>query len=203
MASSSSGRAEPAPVPGIVAGVLLTGGASTRMGRDKASIRLAGSTLTLAERAGELLEAAVSPGPAIEVGPGSSRLMRAADLGVHDPGTGPLTAVVAGREALERSGFSGPVLVLATDLPWLTPEVLSWLVGFPGGGSVVPVVAGRSQPLCARWSVGDLGRAVALARQGERSVRDVFGPEARFAAEACWGRWPNRSPSPTLTSPRT
>ncbi len=157
------------------------------MGRDKASIRLAGSTLTLAQRAGKLLGAAVSPGPAIEVGPGSSRLGRAADFGVSDPGTGPLTAAVAGCEALERSGFSGPVLVLAADLPWLTPEVLAWLVGFPGSGSVVPVVAGRSQPLCARWSLEDLGRAAALARQGERSVRAVFGPAARFADEACWG----------------
>jgi len=169
------------------AGLLLTGGASSRMGADKSGLVLEGFDETLAERSGRLLAAAVAPGPALEVGPGVSGLRRAAGYGVDDPGEGPLTAVVAGRRALEKAGWAGAVLVLATDLPAVTLEALRWLVGFPATGSVVPVVGGRRQPLVARWCPADLDRAAELAGRGERSLRQVFGPGTCFVDEAAFG----------------
>jgi molybdopterin-guanine dinucleotide biosynthesis protein A len=168
------------------AGVLLTGGTSARMGRDKATMKLPGEETTLAQRTGQLLASAVAPCPALEVGPGVSGLPTASDLGVLDPGTGPLTAVLAGAEALSRSGFKGPVVVVATDLPLLSAEVLAFLVGHPGTGSVVPVVAGRPQPLLARWARSDLEHAAELGRLGERSLRGVFGPDTSFVSESEW-----------------
>lgn len=170
-----------------VAGLLLTGGSSSRMGTTKATLRLPGESETFAERSGRLLADAVAPGPAFEVGPGHSGLPSCAERGFADPGTGPLTAVVAGWRALAAHGHSGPVLVLATDLPSVSAEALAFVASFPGRGSVVPVVGGHRQPLAARWSVADLARAAELAARGERSLRRVFGPDASFLDEVVWG----------------
>ena len=52
------------------AGILLTGGASRRMGTDKATIVVGGETL--ARRTARLLSAVCDP--AVEVGPGASDL---------------------------------------------------------------------------------------------------------------------------------
>lgn len=169
-----------------VAGLLVTGGRSSRMGRDKATMRLSRGGPTFASNAGRCLRDGVAPEPALEVGPGASGLPTAADFGVEDPQTGPLTAVVAGAEALRRSGFCGPVVVLATDLPLATVELVSFLAGFPRPGSVVPVVGGRMQPLAARWSEADLETARRLAALGERSVRAVFRDAGSLLDETVW-----------------
>lgn len=161
-------------------GILLTGGASTRMGRDKAAVEVGG--VSLARRSGEIL--AGTTGPVVEVGPGTSGLPAVTET---PPGSGPLAAVVAGWQHLvEQTGEKRPAVVLACDLPDLPRALVAWLVAQPGDHSVVPVVDGRRQPLCARWSVADLERAGASFATGERSLREVFGPDADFAAEDAW-----------------
>lgn len=157
------------------------------MGRDKARLRLSPSSPTFAAHAGRCLKEGVAPGPALEVGPGASGLPTAADLGVEDPRTGPLTAIVAGWEALGQTGFRGSVVVLATDLPLVTVEMVSFLARF-GEGSVVPVIGGRMQPLAARWSEQALEIAQSLAAGGERSLQAVFGqaPDLTLVEETTW-----------------
>ncbi len=150
------------------------------MGRDKAAIPVAG--VTMAQRAANLLGACCDP--ALEVGPGRSDLPAVVE---DPPGAGPLAAVVAGwRELVRLSGEKRPVVVLACDLPELTGELVAWLAVHPGSGSVVPVVAGTPQPLCARWSVADLERATSQLAAGERSLRRVFGPDALHVDESAW-----------------
>ena len=168
-----------APVA-AVAGLLLTGGRSRRMGTDKASLDVGGRRL--AELVGERLGAVVAP--ALEVGPGRSGLPSIAE---EPPGEGPLVALVAGWRALVGLGHNGPVLVVACDLPLVTVEVLRLLAVWPGPGSVVPVVGGARQPLCARWARADLERAAAGAAGGARSLQGFFGPDVRFLDEATWG----------------
>jgi len=150
------------------------------MGRDKATLVLDGETL--AARLGRLLS--VVARPALEVGPGRSGL----GLADEDPGEGPLAALATGWHSLQARGFRGPVIVLATDLPSLTLELLSWLAARPESGSVVPVVAGRAQPLCARWAPGDLDRALGLVRAGERVVSTALGPDATYLPESSWAQ---------------
>lgn len=162
---------------GPVYGMVLTGGASRRMGADKATLDVAG--VPLARRAAGALAAATSV--AVEVGPGATGLPSVTE---DPPGTGPLSAIVAGWAELVRiTGQKQPAVVLACDLPAVTPRLVSWLVERPGGASVVPVTGGVAQPLCARWSVADLERAGSQLAAGERSLRHAFGPDVVYVDE--------------------
>ncbi|MGH9055403.1 MAG: molybdenum cofactor guanylyltransferase [Acidimicrobiales bacterium] len=151
------------------AGLLLTGGASRRMGVDKAALVLPGGRETLAERTGRLLESAAAP--ALEVGPGRSRLDAIAD---EPPGQGPLAATACGVRELRRLGWSGPVMVVATDLPGLTAVFLRWLADHPSDRSVVPLAGGRPQPLCARYRAEDLATAEDLVAGAKRAMSDLL-----------------------------
>jgi molybdopterin-guanine dinucleotide biosynthesis protein A len=164
-----------------VAAMLLTGGQSRRMGRDKATIVLADGR-GLAERTVALLVQVAAP--VIELGPGVSGVPHVPD---PDPGEGPLGAVARGAGALVAEGWSGPALVVATDLPHLTTRLLRWLADHPYPGSVIPVVAGRPQNLCARYSAEALAAAGSLVADGRRAIRDLVAAQpAHFASPAEW-----------------
>ena len=164
------------------AGLLLTGGASRRMGRDKAALPATDGGESLAGRTARLLAAATSP--TLEVGPGWSDLPAVVEV---ERGGGPLVAIAAGRRELSVRGWDGPAVVVATDLPRLTLDLLSWLVEHPARTSVVPVALGVPQPLCARYSARDLDRAVVLAALGRRSLRDLFdGTDALLVGPEQW-----------------
>jgi molybdopterin-guanine dinucleotide biosynthesis protein A len=159
------------------AGILLTGGASTRFGQDKATTRFGGSTL--AERAAAALRTATEP--TIEVGPGVSGL-RAVD----DARQGPLVALAAGLAALPDTA---PVLLLACDLPLIDGALLRWLAEHPAVGSVIPIAGDPPlpQPLCARWSPSALTAVPRLVAAGERSLRPlVAGADVTFIGPAEW-----------------
>lgn len=164
------------------AGILLTGGASRRLSTDKASLLVHGERL--ADRQARLLREVCAP--CVEVGPGASGLTAVRE----DPtGAGPLAAVAAGAAALRRQGHGGGALVVAVDLPLLTSAVLRFLADFPGGGSVVPFVAGRAQPLCARYSGGALDAAARLTSAGERSMGALLAAvdDLQWAGPRMWG----------------
>lgn len=151
-----------------VAALMLTGGASRRMGSDKATLAVPGAApfpTTWATRTAALLGAVAAP--VIELGPGHGG-------GEHLPdavaGAGPLVALAGGVRALAARGWHGPVLVVATDLPRLTSGFLRWLTDHPSDSSVLPIVHGRDQPLCARYQGDDLARVVGLAASGRRSL---------------------------------
>ena len=119
-----------------VAGVLLTGGASRRMGTDKARIVVNGETL--AARAARVLSAVCDP--VIEVGPSVSGLPAVQE---DPPGAGPLVALLAGVGAL---GNPRTVVLLACDLPFVEAaaaaaarRVAGHRHGDPGGRRSVPV----------------------------------------------------------------
>ncbi len=167
--------------PSSVAALLLTGGASSRLGRPKAALEVAGTTL--ARRLAAVLSE-VCP-LVFEVGPGYSDLESVVE---DPPGGGPLRALAAGWAALRVRGHEGPALAVACDLPNLGVELVRLVATWPAPGSVVPVVAGRPQPLLARWSPTALSATAAMAAAGERSLRGLLGlPEVTRIDEADWG----------------
>lgn len=162
-----------------LAALVLTGGASRRMGTDKAAILVDG--VPLAARTASLLSAVADP--VLEVGPGRTTLPAVADA---LPGEGPLAALAAGADVLTRRGHRGPALVVATDLPRLTTQALVALASHPATGSVVPVVAGRPQWLCARWSAGALAAADRLVASGERRIGALASVDVTYVEDPSW-----------------
>lgn len=136
------------------------------MGVDKATLVVGG--VSLAERTAAALLAVVSP--ALEVGPGHSSLPVVTE---ETPGAGPLGAVVAGAAALATRGHGGAAVVLATDLPFVTADLIRVLASHPSEATVVPLVKGRRQLLAARYSRSALERASDLFAAGRRSLASL------------------------------
>jgi molybdopterin-guanine dinucleotide biosynthesis protein A len=151
------------------------------LGHDKTQLVVEGSTLAV--RTAKLLRLVVDI--AIEVGPGVSGLPTTRE---QPPGEGPLAALAAGCHALRRLGHDGSALAIACDLPLLRESVLRLLVDWDSPGSVVPVVHGRPQPLCARWSARDLDATGPLFARGARSLQHlVTQSDVVLLTEAEWG----------------
>lgn len=163
-----------------VAAILLTGGASSRLGHDKTQLVVDGTTL--AQRTALLLRRVVES--AVEVGPGVSGLPVTVE---NPPRQGPLAAIAAGVNFLRELGFPGSALVIASDLPRLSEELLRFLVDFEALGSIVPVMDGQPQPLCARWGSRDLDAANDFLARGVRSMKHLYEqPDIRFLNESEW-----------------
>jgi len=164
-----------------VAGILLTGGASRRFGRDKSLFEIDGETL--ATRTARLLQRVAAP--VIEVGPGVSGCPSVVEV---PRGGGPLAAVAAGNEELRARGSQGDALVIACDMPLLSEPLLRLLAEFSPPGTVIPVVCGQPQPLCARWGAGDMARCRDLLAAGARSLRHLATqPSSVLIDESVWG----------------
>ncbi|HUZ41696.1 MAG TPA: molybdenum cofactor guanylyltransferase [Acidimicrobiales bacterium] len=164
-----------------VAAILLSGGASRRMGRDKSLLTIGG--VTLAVRTGQLLTLVADT--AIEVGPGVSGLPSFLE---SQRGEGPLVAVAAGAHALRELGHKGSALVVACDLPFLSEQLLRLIIEWDAPGSVVPVVKGRPQPLCAKWSPQDLRDAQDYVDRGVRSLQHLSNQSGVvYLDESDWG----------------
>ncbi len=150
------------------------------MGRDKAMLAVEG--VHYARRLAEVLHRV--SGLVLEVGPGRSGL----DAVVEEaPGEGPLVAFACGARALAQRGWCGAILVLACDLPLMDASALSKVARHPGAGSVVPLIAGRPQPLAARWSAADVAFAQGAVTGGARSMKVLLDrPGAVFLDESVW-----------------
>lgn len=163
-----------------VHGLLLTGGASARMGRDKARIPV--GEASLAARAARALAAVARP--VLAVGPESGTGLEPVD----DPREGPLVALVCGADALAERGHAGPVLLVACDMPLVTAALLGLVAGALGNAdAAVPLAGGRDQPLAACYAPSALGAARRLVAGGTRAMRDLLDTiGVRRIPEAEW-----------------
>jgi len=161
------------------AGVVLAGGRSRRMGRDKARLRLGGETLV--EGAVRRL-AAVCPQVVIADG---GRGLLAAYASVDDgPGRGPAAGILgAARRCPGRD-----LLVLACDLPAVPVALLRRLAGQADGDLLLPRHGAVVEPLCARYGPAALAALAARVDRGDLAlhrlldepglrIRFVEGPE--------------------------
>lgn len=153
------------------------------MGFDKATLVVNGAPL--ATRVARVL--AEVAGPLVEVGPGVAGIPTVTRE--DPPGEGPLAAVAAGAAVLAGLGRQGPALVLACDLPLVSSTLLSVLANHDAQGSVVPVLEGRDQPLCARWSWADLVAAGEAVAAGHHSMRSLLSRPGVVRLDAStWSR---------------
>ena len=126
-----------------VAGAVLTGGASERMGSDKARLAIGG--VALATRVARCL-ASICEDVVLVGGdpPPDAPGRRVPDA------EGPRCALRGLVSALE-GVRAERVLVVATDLPFVTPDLLLALVAWPEADAVVPRSSDGAHPLCALY----------------------------------------------------
>ncbi|MEM6910260.1 MAG: NTP transferase domain-containing protein [Verrucomicrobiota bacterium] len=157
-------------------GLILAGGRSRRMGRDKAALVYHGLPQT------EWLRALLEPFCQeifLSVRE-ASESPQGKELVDRQPGEGPLGAIASAFEAYPEV----PWLVVACDLPYVQPTLLQALLGAREGGR--PVVSfesdfdGKSEPLCALYEpeAGEtVRRAFSAGQRCPRSVIEELGVE--------------------------
>ena len=126
-----------------ISAALLTGGASSRMGRDKAHLEIDGAPV--ASRISRLLAVLFEDVLIVGGDPPATACGRR----VADP-EGPQCALRGVASALAAASCER-VLVVATDLPLLTADLLLALVAWPEADAVVPRTASGLHPLCALY----------------------------------------------------
>jgi molybdopterin-guanine dinucleotide biosynthesis protein A len=159
-------------------GLLLAGGQSSRMGRDKASMIIRGDGLTQARRALGLLES-LCERTYISLREGQSAPQGGEGVPVlRDSGDakGPLCGILAAFREVPAAAW----LVMACDLPFVTPEVLARLVECHREQPGQPFVAyadshdGLPEPLCAIYGPAALPILQKHAARGNFSPRRIM-----------------------------
>ncbi len=89
----------------------------------------------------------------------------------------PLSGILA---ALRRS--ARPVLAVGCDMPFLSPELLSWLAVLPGR-LVVATVGGRLEPLLARYDHSLESTLARALSRGDSLRRALAGLDGRVVTE--------------------
>lgn len=147
------------------AGVVLCGGASTRMGHDKAKLELAGRPLAL--WVAEALAAAGAHPVVAQGGDPPAPLVATPDSTPH---AGPLAALV---DAL---GHHGDILVCPTDVPTVPAELLAALArtAHRTGAPVVLARSGRLEPLIGHYASAALPMLREGLRGGARGPKEVL-----------------------------
>ncbi len=171
----------------MVSGVVLAGGRSSRMGRDKAALVFDGSTLL--QRTAEAL-AAVADEIVVVRASGQELPPLRLDIPIvkaEDPvqGEGPLVGIAAGLRAA-----STPVaIVVAVDMPFLQPSLLRMLAERIQKGArwALPIAEGRPQPLCSAFATSALAVLEAHIVAGDRAPMAAADDlDAARIEEATW-----------------
>jgi molybdopterin-guanine dinucleotide biosynthesis protein A len=153
--------------------IILAGGRSSRMGTDKAALRLGGATM-LERMVAELIrgfdEVVIVAGargvaPASVLAAGSVRLLRD-----PSPFEGPVKALQLGLVAIGAEvGFA-----CACDLPFINVRLAAELCAMAAGhDAVIAKVAGRLQVLHAAYRKSCLPAIDAMIGRGERRLQDL------------------------------
>jgi molybdopterin-guanine dinucleotide biosynthesis protein A len=162
-----------------VAAFILAGGRSSRMGRDKAWLELAGLPLVLrVARSVEPLVSAVTVIGPLErfesVGLASIPDRIPARAASGESSCGPLGGILTALNATQCSWN----LVLACDLPYITTEWLEWLLGRAGAleaQAVVPERVSGVEPLAAVYR-----------KECAQVLAEALGRDVRKVSEAAW-----------------
>ncbi len=156
-------------------GVVLCGGASTRMGHDKANVALAGKPLAL--WVAEALAAAGAHPVVAQGGTPPPPLMALPD---SVPQSGPLAGLV---DALERHG---DILVCPTDVPTVPAELLAALAtqAHFTGATVVLARSSRLEPLIGCYTAAALPLLRCGLHAGARGPSEVLAESQVQTVEA-------------------
>ncbi len=157
---------------------VLAGGASRRMGRDKALMTIAGETLL--HRTARIAQGF---GAVVVIGRERPEPWDLATTFVADdrPGEGPLAAIATALGHTDR-----PTMAIPCDLPRLDTGAIAWLIAAWRAADAalgqVTLRAGRAEPLFSIYMPAARGVIDAALAGGERSVQRVISA-AGFARD--------------------
>lgn len=151
-----------------LAGVVLAGGASRRMGRDKATVMFSGRTMV--ETTVDVVHACCAPVFVIAA-PGQPLpdLPAATILRDEARGVGPLLATGRGLRAAADAGAER-AFVCAVDMPLMSTELIEELASHTGADVILPW-DGRDHYLAGVYRTALADRIDQLVAAGERSMR--------------------------------
>jgi molybdenum cofactor guanylyltransferase len=143
--------------------VILTGGTSRRMGRDKASVDFGGTSLL------EFVLAQVPEGTSIII-VGEQRDMSATYVREDPPGGGPVAAIHAALPHVSSESFRVIAVDTPFGVPWLFQHALR-----PGVDAEIPRDAnGRPHYLCAQYNTPSFASVVSMLGTPENaSLKEV------------------------------
>jgi molybdopterin-guanine dinucleotide biosynthesis protein A len=156
-----------------VSGVIMAGGTSQRLGRNKALERIGGKALiervmdSLVPLTTEVLVVVARPEQA------AALLLPPWVRVVSDryPGRGSLGGIFSGLQASAEPWS----LVVACDMPFLNRELLRYLIGETSNvDAVVPCLGGQPEPLHALYSKACLAPMQLMLRAGQLKIAPLF-----------------------------
>src|SRR5216684_3876737 len=155
-----------------VTAFILAGGKSTRMGTDKAFVTLSGRSLL-----DRMLDLGQSVTRDVRIIGNAQKFSQFAPT-VEDvfQDCGPL----GGIHAALRASSTELNVILAVDLPFVSPALLQYLIAraesVPGVRATVPHAAGGWQPLCAVYRRQFADAAESALRAGRYKIDELFDP---------------------------
>jgi molybdopterin-guanine dinucleotide biosynthesis protein A len=174
--------------PMAVTGVVLSGGASHRMGQDKAALPLGGEPLLA--RVVRRLGAAT--GAVMVVGPPEHQALVPGVPIVPDarPGMGPLGGIFTALQVAP----TPCIFVVACDMPFIQPELVRHLVNLAAGYAVVvPRSARGTEQLHAVYGRACLPEIAALLDAGDLAVTALYQRvRTRVVAPEDWTAYDSR-----------
>lgn len=158
---------------GRLAGIVLAGGESRRMGRDKATLTVPGAFggRSLLEQVLSVIAQRCDPVFVVAAGDQSLPDLPVRILRDEVPGLGPLPALAHGLRAAGEAGAAS-AFVCAVDMPYLTPDLIGLLGGVSArlGVDIVLPWAGRDHYLAGVYRTALAETVEALVAGGERRM---------------------------------
>jgi molybdenum cofactor guanylyltransferase len=170
----------------LVSGIILAGGQSRRMGRDKALIDFQGQPIITHVMAAvrDLTNDVVVVSNRSDVYGPLGAPLGARVVADYDPPCGPLGGIAAGLQAMDAE----VAIVVACDMPFLSVTLLRWLIDQAAGyDAVVPQTGAEYEPLHAIYRRTCANPIVQRLAQGDRRVISFFADvRLRAIEEAAW-----------------
>ncbi|HEY0513523.1 MAG TPA: NTP transferase domain-containing protein [Thermoanaerobaculia bacterium] len=166
MKTATDGSTGPRPAKPV--GIVLAGGASSRMGRDKALLMARGEPLdeSLPAAAARRLAAVCAEVAVADRGRG---LLPGVPSLADGPGRGPAAGILGAAAAYPGRSL----LVLACDLPEVPVDLLAELVRWEDYDAAVPRWAGGFEPLCALYGPAALAVLAARVERGRFALHEL------------------------------
>ena len=175
----------------LVLGYVLAGGGSTRFGRDKALVEIAGTPMLLRMRA---LLGGITKHVNVIAAPRKYAALGVTSIGDRWESQGPLagiiTALLTTKEFADGAGWN---FIVGCDMPFLTREWLTYLAGralATGAEVVAPQSAQGLEPLCACWRTSAAAKLQQVFEGGTRKITEAMKRlEMEVVDEGDWKRF--------------